>query len=65
MQTNTQTPITILHGSDGKWHLFDAVARKAFDWPPLDTKAEAENDRFEFIRDMRQLASDEASEAQS
>lgn len=54
--------ITILHGTDGKWHLFDNSKHKAIDWPPLDTKEEAEANRADFLRDLAQLASDETSE---
>lgn len=55
--------IDILHGTDGKWHLWDAVAGRAMDWPPLNTRAEAEEERRDFYRELGQLREDEASEA--
>ncbi len=55
--------VTILHGTDGKWHLFDALHRKAIDLEPFDSRHDAEAARVSWLRDMRQLALDEASEA--
>jgi hypothetical protein len=36
---------------------------KRIDWPMMATREEAEAERLDFIREMRGLASDEASEA--
>jgi hypothetical protein len=55
--------ITVLHGTDGKYHLFDRCKNKACDWPPCDTRMQAEVEAKAMIADLQQLREDEQSEA--
>jgi hypothetical protein len=53
--TMSKPEITVLHGTDGKYHLFDRCKNKACDWPPCDTRMQAEVEAKAMIADLQQL----------